>query len=96
MSDDQDWELRKMAARRTDARLGFRAHLTAYLIVNAGLVAINLATTPYHYWFYWPMIGWGIGLFAHGAAVYGWVGADREKMIEQEIARLRAQGSQRK
>lgn len=96
MADDQDHELRRMAARRTDAKLGFRAHLMAYLIVNAGLVAINLTTTPDHLWFGWAMVGWGVGLFAHGAAVYGWLGADRERMIEREIERLRAQGSQRK
>ena len=57
-------ELRSLAIRRADMKLGFRAHVAAYVIVNAGLALINLVTTPYHLWFYWPMIGWGLGLAA--------------------------------
>jgi hypothetical protein len=56
MSDEV--ELRRLAIRRADMKLGFRAHIMAYAIVNAGLTAINLVTTPDHLWFYWPMIGW--------------------------------------
>lgn len=95
MAEDEELELRRMAARRADAKLGFRAHLIAYLIVNAGLVAINLTTTPDHLWFGWAMAGWGVGLAAHGAAAYGWAAADRERMIEKEMARLRAEGNRR-
>ena len=55
-------ELRSLAIRRADMKLGFRMHLLVYAAVNGGLLAINLLTNPYHLWFYWPMIGWGIGL----------------------------------
>lgn len=96
MTDDHDMELRKIAMRRADAKIGFRSHLTVYAIVNGGLAALNLATSPGYWWFFWPLIGWGIGLFAHGASVYGFMGADRERMIEREMERLRADGSQRK
>ena len=37
-------------------------------IVNGGLLAINLLSSPGHWWFYWPMLGWGIGLAAHDFA----------------------------
>jgi hypothetical protein len=96
MSDDPDHELRRIATRRADAKLGFRSHLIVYAMVNGGLVALNLATSPGYLWSLWPALGWGIGLFAHGASVYGFVGADRERMIEQELVRLRAQGNPRK
>lgn len=43
-------------------------HLAAYALVNAGLVAINLMTTPDRLWFYWPLAGWGVGVLAHGGA----------------------------
>ena len=49
---------------------GFKIHFAAYVLVNLLLIAINLLTTPNTLWFYWPLIGWGIGIIAHGAAVY--------------------------
>src|SRR4051794_38383519 len=41
------------------AKVAFYIHLTAYAVVNASLVAINLATSPGHLWFKWPVLGWG-------------------------------------
>ncbi len=38
--------------------------------MNLLLIVVNLLTTPNHLWFYWPLVGWGIGIIAHGAAVY--------------------------
>ncbi|MFM7085213.1 MAG: 2TM domain-containing protein [Hyphomicrobium sp.] len=48
---------------------GFRAHLVVYLSVNAFLIILNLLGNSQHLWFYWPLLGWGIGLLAHAAAV---------------------------
>jgi len=47
---------------------GFRFHLLAYVLVNAILIVVNLMN-PTHLWFFWPLIGWGIGIAAHGYAV---------------------------
>ena len=49
---------------------GFFFHFSAYVLVNAILIAVNLLTTPDRLWFYWPLLGWGIGILAHGLAVY--------------------------
>ena len=46
MAEDEELRLRRIAERRADAKLGFRSHLMVYAIVNAGLVAINLTTSP--------------------------------------------------
>ena len=89
MAEDEELRLRRLAERRADAKLGFRSHLAVYAIVNAGLVAINLATSPGYLWFVWPMAGWGIGLLAHGFSVYAHAGDQRERMVEKEMARLR-------
>jgi hypothetical protein len=87
MTDDA--ELRRLATRRADMKLGFRSHLLAYAIINAGLFLINFLTSPGHWWFYWPMIGWGVGLAAHAAVVYlGGEGA-RDRLIEAELEKLR-------
>jgi hypothetical protein len=45
-------------------RKGFRSHLFSFLVVNAFLFAINLLT-PGPWWFFWPLLAWGIGLVFH-------------------------------
>jgi hypothetical protein len=50
---------------------GFYIHSTVYVLVNLLLIAINLLTSPSVLWFVWPLLGWGIGLAAHGLAVFG-------------------------
>jgi len=87
MTDDT--ELRRLATRRADMKLGFRTHVVVYAIVNAGLAAINILTDPSYLWFLWAMIGWGIGLGAHAAAVFLDGEHVRERMIEQEYEKLR-------
>jgi hypothetical protein len=87
MTDDV--ELRRLAIRRADMKLAFRSHLMAYVLVNAGLLTINLLTSPGDWWFYWPMLGWGIGLAAHGATVYFNGEGMRDKLIEEELEKLR-------
>ena len=87
MTDDV--ELRRLAIRRADMKLAFRSHLMAYVIVNAGLVMINLLTSDDYFWFIWPMLGWGIGLAAHGVTVYMDGEGMRDRMIEQELEKLR-------
>lgn len=49
---------------------GFFFHLSAYVLVNAVLIAANLLLTPDRLWFYWPLLGWGIGIVAHGLAIH--------------------------
>jgi hypothetical protein len=49
---------------------GFRLHLIIYAVVNALLIVVNLMTTPDKLWFYWPLLGWGIGLAGHAFGVY--------------------------
>jgi 2TM domain len=68
--------------------LGFKIHFAAYVAVNLLLIIINLLTTPHLLWFYWPLIGWGIGLIAHGAAVYYTSNrrVTRERVVREKLA----------
>ena len=59
------------AKNRVEEIKGFYTHLFIYFLVNAGLVVLNLLTSPEYYWFIWPIIGWGIGLLIHGITVFG-------------------------
>ena len=88
MTDDV--ELRRLAIRRADMRLAFRSHLFAYVIVNGGMVVIwGLTSFGHYFWPIWPMMGWGIGLAAHAATVYMEGENMRDRMIEEELEKLR-------
>jgi hypothetical protein len=87
MTDDA--ELRRLAIRRADMKLAFRSHLMAFVLVNAGLFALNMLTSPGTWWFYWPMLGWGIGLAAHAATVYLNGEGMRDRLIAEELEKLR-------
>lgn len=66
-------ETGKTAYERAHARVeelrGFYVHVMIYLVVNTGLFLIDLVSGS-GWWFFWPMLGWGIGLGAHAVAVY--------------------------
>lgn len=49
----------------SEQRTGFYIHATVYTIVNALLVTMNLYFVPSVLWFYFPLLGWGIGLAVH-------------------------------
>ena len=63
-------ELRLEARKRAQLKLSFFGHLAIYVVVNVILLVVNLLTIPGALWFYWPMLGWGIGVVAHGITVY--------------------------
>ena len=59
------------ARKRVEDIKGFYTHLVVYVLVNLGLFILNLVTERGQYWFFFPLIGWGIGLVAHGVSVFG-------------------------
>jgi hypothetical protein len=48
----------------------FFLHAFVYVSVNTLLIVVNLFTSPTLYWFYWPLLGWGVALAAHGYVVF--------------------------
>ncbi len=88
MSTTQD-ELRQAARKRLEDQRGFVPHIIAYVLVNAGLIAI-WATVADHS-FFWPgfVIGfWGIGLVMHAWSAF-FSRPITEVDVEREIERLR-------
>jgi len=67
---DEQEQAYKRAKERVEAIKGFYIHATVYVLVNLGLFAINALTAFGAWWFYWPLIGWGIGLTAHAVSVF--------------------------
>ncbi|MEO8517222.1 MAG: 2TM domain-containing protein [Flavobacterium sp.] len=76
------------AKKRVDEIKGFYGNLVAYIAVNAFFLILNLLTSPEHLWFYWPMLGWGIGVLFHGLRVFNslpFFGKDWEERKLQEL-----------
>lgn len=58
------------AKDRVKEMKSFFGSLYTYLGVNAFLIFINYRTGWDHKWFFYPLIGWGIGLFFHYLEVF--------------------------
>jgi hypothetical protein len=52
----------------------FAPHLRVYIAVNALLVAIWALTGMGYFWPVWPLLGWGVGVLAHGTGGRSCVG----------------------
>jgi Flp pilus assembly protein TadB len=88
-SAESDDALLRRARHRAGARMGLRIHLMSFLAVNAVLAAIALSRGQF--WFVWPLLGWGMGLAAHGLNLAWSHGNGYQRMVNQELARLREQ-----
>lgn len=88
--------IERLARRRAGAKLGWYLHATVYLLVN--LLLIMLSAAAGKHWAVFPLVGWGIGLLAHGAAVFllGRGSALRERMVHAERERLLAAEASRR
>jgi hypothetical protein len=83
------------AKQRVSEIKGFYQHLAVYVVINAGLVAINLLTSPRYLWFVWPLLGWGIGVALHALTTFGglWGKAWEERKINEIMGKDRRSGS---
>lgn len=59
------------AKKKVENLKGFYSNLLAYVLVIPFLIFINLKTSPNHLWFWWPMLGWGVGIVFHAFGVFG-------------------------
>src|SRR5680860_1437165 len=77
---------------KNSSRNAFLIHLAAYLGVNAALVALN-ATTALEpgqaraWWSLYVLAGWGIGVVAHGFAVWAESRARRDNLLGDPVVR---------
>lgn len=87
MSTDSS-RIEKLALRRARAKLGWYSHAAIYTVVNLGLIGLSLANG--RSWAIYPLLGWGVGLLAHGVSV--WLlppgGELLGRMVERERAKL--------
>jgi 2TM domain len=91
MDQDQEQKQKRIQAQQQVAKLkGFYGHLTVYVVVMTLLFIIN-ALSQGPWWFYWPLLGWGIGLALHALGVFGldrFLGPEwEEKKIDEIMKR---------
>lgn len=87
-SNYQNEERYSKAKKRIEEIKGFYGNLTAYIVVNIMLFVINMVTSPEHLWFFWPMLGWGVGVAFHGMRVFNYMpflGKDWEERKMKEF-----------
>lgn len=89
-NEDKD-KAYERAQKRVKEIKGFYGNLISYCIVIPFLIIINLVTSSKHIWFYFPMLGWGIGLAAHGMSVFAigknWEDRKIREILEKENKR---------
>lgn len=80
--EDHDKSYEK-AQKRVKEIKSFYSNLISYCIIIPFLIIINLMTSPDDIWFYFPMLGWGIGVAAHGMSVFAIGKSWEEKKIRE-------------
>jgi hypothetical protein len=84
---DGERERYERARARVGAIKGFYIHASAFVVVNIALLAINAGVGGV-WWFYWPLIGWGIGLGVHALAVFGFGGPWGREWEERKVREM--------
>lgn len=92
---DKEKERYEAAKERVEEIKGFYVHLFIYIVINIGLILIDVLTSPYHLWFYWPLLGWGIGIAAHATSVFGIKGILGKDWEERKIKEILEREKQR-
>ncbi len=67
MTDSQDCGMATDKARKLKS---FYIHLLVFVLVNAGLLAMNSIRQPDKMWSYWVFLGWGAGILLHATKVF--------------------------
>lgn len=86
---DEESQYRRAKQRVAELK-GYYIHVSIFVVVNLGLFLINLVTNRGHWWFYWPLLGWGIAVAIHTFTLFAdnWFGsAWEERKIQELMAR---------
>lgn len=73
------------AKKRVEELKGFYGNLTAYSVVIPALAFINYTTFWGFQWFWFPLLGWGMGLSFHAFGVFGYGKTWEERKIQEII-----------
>jgi hypothetical protein len=84
LKQDEKYE---RARKRVAELKGFYGHFAIYSGTMLLLFCIDFLTGG-GWWFYWPLLGWGIGVLAHAISVFGIDGIFGSEWEEKKIREL--------
>jgi hypothetical protein len=70
------------AKDRVEKLKGFYGNLISYCVVIPVLIIVNLNTSKFQ-WFWFPMLGWGMGLTFHALETFGYGKSWEERKIQE-------------
>jgi hypothetical protein len=76
------------AKKRVEEIKGFYGNLISYIVFNLFFFILNMLTSPNELWFYWPLLGWGIGVLFHGMKVFNYSPFYNKDWEERKIKEL--------
>lgn len=71
------------AKKRVEDIKGFYGNLVSYCVVIPFLILVNYKTSWNYQWFWFPMLGWGMGVIFHAFGVFGYGKAWEERKIRE-------------
>lgn len=80
---DDEYKTYKKAQKRVKEIKDFYTNLISYCIVIPFLIFINLYTNSKSHWFWFPMLGWGVGVASHAFQVFGIGESWQDKKIRE-------------
>lgn len=78
------------ARKRVEDLKGFYYNLLSYVLVIPFLIFINYHTSWDFHWFWFPLVGWGMGLAFHAYQIFinnGFLGKNWEQRKIEEFMR---------
>jgi len=87
MDDFARAAFREREARQILRRRAFLLHAAVFAAVNVMLFVIWVLAGGGFPWFLFPLMGWGIGLVAHGASAY-LMASPADIVLEREQRRM--------
>ena len=75
-----DEELERRVRKRVKAKAGFMKHFATYLVFVAFFFVLNAISSFGNWWWYWPALGWGLGVALHYVNAVGLPGT--HEMLE--------------
>ena len=84
----------KEAKKKVKSKKEFYEHVTVFAVMGVFFFLLNALTAFGNWWFYWPIMGWGIGVLFHYFEVFGFPGIPQmsdeweEHQIRKEMKRL--------
>ncbi len=79
-----DEEIEERVRKRVEAKAKFMKHFATFLVFAAFFFILNGITSgfaPRNWWWYWPVLGWGLGVAIHYVNAVGFPGT--HEMIER-------------